>query len=157
MTLHITSIIQMQVQGFLEENEQGFILANFNVLDDQGISTQHTVEINDAMSPLSRFKTNKFNRALFHRNSGKYHYRFCADDESSGNELNYSCLTITVRKGKIMIISIYKEEVTVSQIPIPKNKVSRKLTTESMKFMVNLLLEGADEWYGKCYDAMCDD
>jgi hypothetical protein len=148
----------MQVQGFLSnKNNSSFVLANFNLIDSQGKCTQHIVEINDANAYNPIFQARKFSTALFRHKKGKFQYRFCADDESSDNESNYSCLTITVHKGMIMIVSIYKDEVTVSQISIPTDKVSRKLTTDSMKYVSNLLLEGADEWYGKCYDAMCDD
>lgn len=139
----------MDIETSLANNEHGFFLANINIKINNDV-TYHIVEINDANA------TNIFNRKQFKNavmNNIDYTFRFCADDEN----LDHSYIEIVIKDKFVIIDSFYNHNKLQSTIPIKNSKKNKYKLLTLLYRLIDCLYTGEDEWFGKCYEAMCDD
>lgn len=143
----------MEVQSFLSESDRGFLLANFNILDHEGKCTQHVVEVNDANA------SNVFPRKLFKKTLQSsclnFNFTFCADDEQ-WPQSQCSHLRIVMRRGKLHITSLYQNKMTTTIVAIPLALSHRAQIKRTIFHIIDRLNEASDEWFGKCFESMCD-
>lgn len=145
----------MKVQSFVSKSDRGFFLANFNILDHKGKCTQHVVEVNDA-NASNVFPKELFKQAL-RSSQSTFDFTFCADDETSGVQSECSHLRISMSKRQLKITSLYQNQITTTVVTIPTALPRRAQIEHATLHVIDRLDEAADEWFGKCFESMCDD